>query len=158
MNVTDPRKFKYSVEPIRQRQTWLRDIQQARLARVQREADAAKEQLEQMRGHFAEQAAQASLAWNQRPDPQYQGRILAHLVQSQALIAHANQGLEAIQRRLKDARQACEERQRELELTESHRQSCQHVYVTNEQHAMATQADDEWITRQLWLAHRADAS
>jgi hypothetical protein len=158
MSNTDARKFKYSIESIRQRQIWRRDMQQAQLARVQRDSHAASEQLKQMQGHLVEQAAQASLAWCQRPDPQSQTRVLAHLTQSQGLIKQANWELQAIQTRLNEARQACVVRQRELELTESHRQSCLQAHITQEQRAMAAQADDEWITRQLWLSYKAGSA
>lgn len=157
MNAVDPRKFRYSVEAIRQRQVWQRDILQARLAVVNREFRRAREQLEQLKVALAEHVAQASLRWRGKPDPRAHENVVVYLAQSQYLIQQAAQELDAIRSRQAKARLACEESQRKLELTESHRLSCLRLHTAREQQMLISEADDEWTTRQLWLSNEAGA-
>ena len=145
--MADPRGFKDTLEPARQRSQWQFDAALAQVAALRVQVTSVRSELATLEHQAMVQARHATAAWRDHGDPALQVRSLGYLAALQEHQSQARQRIADLQRRVGDATAACLERQSRVEALQIHRIDMLKDFMQEELRKEGVRADDEWLTR-----------
>jgi chemotaxis regulatin CheY-phosphate phosphatase CheZ len=145
------RGFKYAIEPAYRRELWKLDATQQAVARAQREALAARDELRELQTALEAQASQLTSHWSALMDPRVRAVALSYLVHARSGVSRASAHVERVEATLDAALEDHRHSEKKVELTTRHRDACLREHLVAEERRIGLEADAQWIARRHWL-------
>ena len=143
----DSRGFDWRLRSLQRKLEWELDAAKACLAQAGRTADEAKAALDQAHAAASEQATLAGGSLWLRPDPNVRRCVLAYLVQASDRIALLVKDCDRAEELLADARTACADAERKLEVLLAARDVAWKDHARRVLQGEANEADAAWLSR-----------
>jgi chromosome segregation ATPase len=144
----DLRGFKYPMEPLARRAQWQLDALNARLAKVQSQLASVRAELDATEGLHQQACEKLGRQVQVRLDSSRHQAGLVYLGQLQALLKKLQEELAALDKNRAELLRMCRAAEARLEGLRSHESGAIDVYVREQSHLHATEADRDWITRE----------
>jgi len=143
----DTRRFEYALEPVLQRRRWLFEAARAELGRVQRELADGERVLDELERRLRAETERCVLSAARGLNLTAHPATLRWLASWRSEVERARAKLAELREAHARAREACREKERDVETIARHREEELADFARGEAAREATEADRDWLMR-----------